>query len=204
MTDPAVAPTMSRLPKPGFDPAIIGRKWWTEYCHPRDGDPGTRARLRRCATSTEALGIPAAVVLVRRMGVPRTLGPTQEWRLVQAINLARVLAHVKEDELTQSPMYAAGWRSFPGIARDRDGSEERPVLSELRYQRLISIESGGEEQVLGFIRLIHLLARRINVGEVANAFVYWNDRTKRNWTFEYYAAGIATPRDLQTTTEDDA
>jgi hypothetical protein len=150
------------------------------------------------------MGVPAALVLVRRMGVPRELTMKDEWRLLQWLNLARVLAHVKEDDPTELPMRAAGWLSFPGAGRERDGGEDRPVLSELRYQRLMSVEQGDDEQVLAFVRLIRLLGGKANVGEIARAFVKWNDRTKRNWTFDYYATGIATPRDLPTTTEDDA
>jgi CRISPR system Cascade subunit CasB len=181
----------------------VARTWWTRYCHPRDGDPGVRARLRRCRTPIEALSVRPALTLARQLKIPRVVSGKNEWRLVQALNLARALAHVTADDRSQTPMRAAGWKKFPGERKESDAGEDRPVLSELRFRRLIEVER-GEEQVVGFVRLIHLLDGRADVAELANAFLYWNDSTRKRWTFEYYAAGDAAPHDLSTTSEDEA
>jgi len=117
-----------------------------------------------------------------------------DWRITSALDLARVLAHIREDDPRQRPMQAAGWKSFPGDRRESDAGEGRPRLSEARFRRLL--HSGrGEERVSAFARLIALLGGTVNVAELANDFWHWNDRTKRRWAFDYYAAGIATPPD---------
>lgn len=181
---------------------IRAREWWARYCGARDADPGVRARLRRCRTPVEALSVRPAIVLARQLGVPQALPEREEWRLIRALNLARVLAHVTNDDRSRTPMQAAGWRSFPGERKESDVPDGRPILSELRFRRLIDVES-GEEQVTAFVRLVRQLDGSVDVAGLAKAFLYWNDRTKKRWAFDYYAAGIAAPRDLSTISEDD-
>jgi CRISPR system Cascade subunit CasB len=186
---------------PAAVPLARARDWWARYCHPRDGDPGVRARLRRCHSATDALSIRPAIILARQCGAPSRLVPANEWKLVRGLNLARVLAHVTNDDRARFPMQAAGWKSFPSD-RKAEAAAERPLLSELRFRRLIDADS-GEEQVTAFVRLVHLLDGTVNIEELARAFLFWNDYTKKRWTFDYYAAGIAAPQALPTNDEDD-
>lgn len=89
-------------------------------------------------------------------------------------------------------MRSAGWRRFPGEAKESDAGADAPKLSELRFRRLLQTER-GEEQVTAFVRLVQLLGGKIDVARLADDFVFWNDRVKREWAFDYYAAGIAMP-----------
>ena len=185
------------------DPGAEARLWWERYCHPQRGDPAVRAELRRCRSPQDALLVREAIVLARRLSVGRNITEKNAWRLEQSLNLARVLAHVSADS-PHGLMEDAGWKSFPG---DRtDDSTAQPLLSELRFRRLIQAER-GEELVAALVRLVQMLGGTANVGELANAFVFWGDRIKKGWTFSYYAAGIATPRDVSAepsnTNEDD-
>lgn len=176
-------------------------EWWKRYCHPVDGDPATRAQLRRCRSAMEALTFPPAVSLARRVGSLREGSADDDWQLVAGLNLARVLAHVDEHDPARRPMQAAGWKSFPGDRRESDAGDDRPRLSEARFRRLVETE-GGEELVTAFVRLVALLDRTVNVAALAEDFLTWGDRTKRQWAFHYYAAGAAAPAESATSTED--
>lgn len=175
--------------------------WWKRHCDPLDGDRGTRARLRRCRSTVEALGVPAAIDLARRLGVPRDAPRDDDWRWSVGLDLARVLAHVAAHDPSQRPMRSAGWKKFPGDRRESDAGDDRPRLPEARFRRLLSA-SRGEEQVTAFIRLVTLLGGTVNVAALAEDFWYWSDRTKRSWAFDYYAAGSATPADSTNPAED--
>jgi len=178
--------------------------WWSRLAHPVTGDRASLARLRRARTPLEALGIRAAMELARRVGAAKSHTP--DWRMRAALDLARVLAHVQEHD-PRHPMQAAGWKKFAGTRRETEAGEDRPVLSEARFRRLL--ETGdGEEKVAAFTRLIALMSDRINVQRLADDFLDWNhptrgDRVREQWAFNYYHAYDAAPQAPTTSTEDD-
>jgi CRISPR type I-E-associated protein CasB/Cse2 len=164
--------------------------WWQQHCHPTDGDPATRARLRRARSGLDVLAIPAAVVLARRLGMARS-----PERATKALELARILAHVRAST-DRSPMHAAGWQRFPYDPGAEAAAEQRPRLSETRFRRLIRAERDEGELTSAFIRLVTLLDGEVSVPRLSEAFWYWDvgdERVRRRWAFEYYAAGIAAP-----------
>ncbi len=193
-----VAPTIR--PSTYGDRAV---EWWTQYCHAQKGSPGVRARLRRCDSAVQALAEPAAVSLARRLLSDRGIETAEDWRLEAAVNLARVLGHVTAHTPGTRPMRAAGWRSFPGERPSKD-STERPLLSDVRFRRLIETPR-GEEQVTTFVRLIALLDDSTDIAAIADDFMNWGDRVKRRWAFDYYAVAIAAPTEPSTAslTQDD-
>jgi CRISPR system Cascade subunit CasB len=138
------------------------------------------------------MSVPSAVSLVRRLGGGNTDRSANDWTVTEGLNLARVLAHVRDHDPVQRPMRAAGWKVFPEQGSGSEAGGERPLLSEVRFRRLLSA-GRGEEQVSAFTRLIAQLGGIVHVPALAEAFWYWNDRTKRQWAFEYYAAGSASP-----------
>ena len=165
--------------------------WWRYYCDPsRDGhDPGTRAQLRRCDSPVDAAAIPAAVSLAHRLGTFK--GEGEDWRVTAALNLARVLAHVRE-HTGELPMRAAGWKTFVGDRTESEAGEDRPRLSEVRFRRLLTT-GPGEEQVTAFVRLIALLDATANVAALGDAFLEWEhpyrgERLRKRWAEDYFAA----------------
>lgn len=185
-------------------PARLGRgaaalAWWKRYCDPAgDGDPETRARLRRCRSAVDALSIRPAIRLAHRIGIPRDV---DDWRLTAGLDLARVLAHVTIHDPALPPMRAAGWKTFPGDRRESEAGDDRPRLSEVRFRRLLEA-APGEELVVAFSRLVILLDRAVSVTALAEDFLSWGDRTKRRWAFDYYAAGVAAPDAIEPSIED--
>ena len=135
--------------------------------------------------------IPEAVDLARRLGA---LGPgarADDTAVLRALDLARVLAHVKEN-VSIPPMRAAGWKWFPADRKESDAGDERPRLAESRFHRLLQAEN-GEERVAAFTRLIALLGGKTDIGRIAEDFWRWDDRTRQRWAFEYFAAATAIP-----------
>ncbi len=169
--------------------------WWRRLVDPQLGDPGSRARLRRARSSFEALNVRAGVVLANRLGAAHAGAPDQRTRDV--LDLARVLAHVREHDPAHRPMQAAGWKRFAGDRRESDAGEDRPSLSEARFRRLY--ETGdGEEKVAAFTRLVAILNGAVKVDTLANDFLLWNhpafgDGVRERWAFDYYNASSASP-----------
>jgi CRISPR type I-E-associated protein CasB/Cse2 len=135
------------------------------------------------------------VSLARRLGGASSASP--DWRTRAALDLTRVLAHVKEHDPAQHPMRAAGWRRFAGDRKESDAGDDRPRLAEARFRRLLQT-GDGEEKVAAFIRLVTFLDGKVKVDQLAQDFLQWNhpefgDRVRERWAFNYYAAQDAAP-----------
>lgn len=192
---PSASGAPSDAPSRPRDSGDAALRWWRRLTAPERGDPGTLAELRRCRSTGEAARIREAILLARMVGAC-TPG-AHPARAADALDLARVLAHVREHTGTH-PMRAAGWRTFAGSRRESDvGAGDRPVLSEVRFRRLL-LTGGGEERVSAFARLVALLDRRVGVDDLARDFLRWThpewgDRVRERWAFLYYHAADAAP-----------
>lgn len=169
--------------------------WWERLRDPTRGDPGTLARLRRSRSMLDTLSVRAAVSLARRLGATRA--DAADYRTRAALDLARVLAHVKKHDPGQHPIRAAGWKRFAGDRRESDAGDDRPRLAEGRFKRLLQTGE-GEEKVAAFTRLVALLEGTVKVDDLANDFLQWNhpewgERIRERWAFLYYAAADAAP-----------
>jgi len=203
MTVPSASESGAAAPAPdrqgGDRRGARALAWWRKHCDPanRQADPATRARLRRARSHLDVLRIDPAVALARQLGAAPRSHAAPPWRLYASLDLARVLAHVKEHDPRRHPMEAAGWKRFPGDRKESEAGEERPLLSGARFNRLL--ETGdGDEKVLAFTRLIALLGGAVNVATLASDFLTWNhpehgDRVRERWAFHYLAAGSAAP-----------
>jgi CRISPR type I-E-associated protein CasB/Cse2 len=170
--------------------------WWSDLTDKKRGDPGARARLRRSRSTGEALGESSALALLRRLqridyGIPSR----------QAVDLARVLVHVK-DHKSIPALRAAGWKSFPYDSADGNDASKRPLLSEVRFRRLMKAERDDDELVQSFIRLVRLLNGECNVGRLAEDFLQWGPERKELLAFEYYLSGKPHLSPTANTSED--
>ncbi len=181
--------------------------WFREV---QQGDAGVRARLRRARSRTEVLMESRAIQLAQRMGRLARGRNASDEEIGAALDLARVLAHVKQHDGQRRLMQQAGWRRFAGDRRESDAGDDRPTLSGVRFRRLLTTE-GGEPLVAAFTRLVRQLDGVVNVGEIASDFLDWTHPTRgakvrRKWAFDYFAAGnpITESRNTSTDPEDDA
>ncbi|MGH8227732.1 MAG: type I-E CRISPR-associated protein Cse2/CasB [Steroidobacteraceae bacterium] len=154
-----------------------------------EGDRGVRAQLRRCGTPLDAVTVPAAISLARRLGrVPeRGAPPWKQKGFERALSLAIVLAHVRVNTSTNL-LRTLGWGQFPHDKKETDATEGRPLLSELRFKRFL--QTDGEDQlVTAFSRLVALAGDETDVTDLARVFLTWDDdRTKRDLALTYFRA----------------
>lgn len=139
--------------------------WWAINIGARDNAHARAlsARLRRAGV-VGILSEGAVQDLARRLQI----GPTQADRLVR---LVAVLAEVRDHD------------GAP-LARRLGGAE--PVLSNLRFQRLMRAE--GDELVTLMRRAIVMADRNCNVTALAGDIWYWGDDARARWCFQYFGA----------------
>jgi CRISPR system Cascade subunit CasB len=146
-------------------PGAIALGWWAREIAPRDipAARGLSARLRRAA--------PLAVLCepsVQDLGAALGLRAPQADRLVQ---MATLLAEVRDT-------------SAETLARRLGGQE--PLLSSLRFQRLLRAE--GDELTDHLRRAIIMTKdRRCNVAALASDLLHW-EAARPRWCFHYFGA----------------
>ena len=155
------------------DGADIAVEWWRDLVSEEPGGRTTqgarraaRARLRRAATPIEVMQEPEALRLIRRL--PRDPD--------RAAILAGVLAFVREPD-DQPIARAIGRESF---------DEDKALMSKARFQRLL--QTPGNELMDPLRRLVRLTKGRANVRDLSLTVLYWGDRVKKRWIFDYYGA----------------
>ena len=156
--------------------------WWRELqpdpAGGRQGDRAALARLRRCATVSEAMQEVAAIQLFRRVGAT---GPGD---LPDVALAAAVLAHVRADA--------------PGTVARTIGptTPEKPETAKmkpLRFRRLMEAD-GPDERLVAFRRLV-MLAREnaLPVADLATSLLGWSEQRRRQWIFDYWDAEPTAP-----------
>lgn len=160
--------------------------WWRQT----QADRAAMARLRRCQSPLDALLVPATLSLLARLP-HRQSGRSAD----RVVAMAAVLSHVRESEDHHRLARAIGRVSF--------GQKDSARLSEGRFRRLMQADTVSELQ-RAMTRLVRFMGGRANVRDLAETMLYWNDRTKRRWIFDYYAVGVATPSPAGRPTEPDS
>jgi CRISPR system Cascade subunit CasB len=146
-----------------------------EYQGMQPGWAGLRAELRRAETEADVVFCRGYQQL--RMDLPPQF--RDEYRLPFVV---RVLAGVKAPSPEKS--LAAG------MGRRKSESEELPVVSELRFKRLLRIEERKDLADL-LIRFLPMVDRSANPLTLARDIWFWNDRndqTRKRWANDYYQA----------------
>jgi CRISPR system Cascade subunit CasB len=149
-------------------------KWWHEIQPDQEmeGQPNRRgelAELRRCKTLAE-------IFLVPRFQLLRRIVHPSEYLLPACASIAGILAHVKTNDAKHT---FAQWLALPKA----EGSG--PRLSELRFRRLVRIKN-YDDLFIDLIRVLPLAADTAPVKQLAEDIYWWNDYTRRQWTFDYY------------------
>ena len=145
------------------------RAWWTEL----DDRRGERAHLRRCGSAEETLAQEGTERLRRALAKNRFF-PSRE----RIGPVAGLLAHVKADQ-PEAP--SLGRRMAEPVA---EGG--RPVVSELRFRRLLRLTE-REDLYPQMVRVLRQLDGHVSVGALARDVYYWNERTRYDWARDYYA-----------------
>ena len=147
-------------------------EWWRDLVSEEPGRRETRgsrraalARLRRAATPIDVMQEPEALRLIRRLS----------WDPDRAAILAGVLAFVREPD--ERPIARA-------VGRESFDEKDKALMSEARFRRLL--QTPGNELMDPLRRLIRLTKGKANVRDLSSSVLYWGDRVKKRWIFDYY------------------
>ena len=161
--------TTKRLFQAGDDSAAILRAWWEGL----ERDRGERALLRRASTPTELVFSPA---YHRLLSLLQQRGYMVNREALAAV--AGLASHVKGDAGTDK-------RLAQQMASPKPGGSGAKV-SGLRFRRLLAVIQRDELYPF-LIRVIRLLGGKVNLLALANAVYWWNEKTRKQWAYDYYA-----------------
>ena len=165
------------------DIGVVAKQWWSDL---NSGVPwGGRAaiaRIRRARTPTDLVCEPAVLHLVRRVS---------RRRVTRVAVIAGILAWVRDDHSSDSAARTIG-RSHIG--------ESDALVSEARFRRLLLVD-GEEEMLTTLRRIVRHASGKINVEDLARSVFFWNDRTKQDWSYDYYNVGAGAPARTQAAEE---
>lgn len=129
------------------------------------------ARLRR-STYPDILFEPAVSRLVVTLG----LGEHQLKPFAQMLHVISCVRHNVPDSL----------------AKRLKGADETPVMSHMRFKKLITAERDEVASLLR--RAVTLADERCNVARLAGDMMFWNDQTRTRWCLDYF--GVPSESDL--------
>lgn len=154
------------------NPGQVAFGWWKQHLRP-DDDTGParalRARLRQADHVTDVLAEGRVIELHDRLG--------HHTAALTLAALAQVLAHVERHD---------GRRIAQGF-----GAGDPKALSPLRFQRLIRSDD-RQELATGLRRALPLVGGACNVAALAEDTLFWGEKPRIRWCFDYY--GAAPPR----------
>jgi CRISPR system Cascade subunit CasB len=140
--------------------------WW----HAMNENRGDRAELRRCATLAEVAFTPAYHRL--RLAVGKFGAPHDDGLALVAGLAARVKNDISDSVFAEQ--MATG---------KSDGSAR---VSGLRFRRLLKAKE-SDDLFTAMGRVVALLGSSVNLQSLAKSVYFWNDRTRKQWAFEYYS-----------------
>jgi CRISPR type I-E-associated protein CasB/Cse2 len=106
---------------------------------------------------------------------------------VRIARLASLLAHIRADNRQQRVAAAL-----------RGNDPDRPLMSAIRFRRLLLSES-GEELFTGLRRAISMLDHRADVRDIAHTWLYWDhpelgEKVRIKWALTYAGGSIERNR----------
>lgn len=138
--------------------------WWRSL----DDNRGDRAELRRCGTLAEVAFTQAYHRL--RQTVVRCGAVHDDGLALVAGLAAKVKGNIMDSTIAEQMATGKG---------------DSARVSGLRFRRLLKVK-GQEELLTDIGRVIALLGGSVNLQSLAQSAYFWNDRTRKQWAFDYY------------------
>lgn len=147
------------------------REWWLAL------DRGDRAELRRAKSVEDVALIPATIQLVTRL---RGTAVEHHGGWVDRVPaIAGLAAHLDPDA-----RHAILEDSTPLPERMAHLQGDRPVVSELRFRRLL--RTPRHELYRPMIRILALINGQANLFELAESIYWWGPNIRKDWAFAYF------------------
>lgn len=102
---------------------------------------------------------------------------TFRWSSTALASVAGLAAHVK--------LHVGGASMAQQMATAKSSGAGARV-SGLRFRRLLAVSDRNELYPL-LLRVVRLLDGHVNLVSLANAAFWWNERTRQEWAYDYYA-----------------
>lgn len=144
------------------------QQWWEEL----QNHNADRAELRRAKTVGDVILLPAFQRACLRLKPFFQHEENWEYRLAAILGL---LAHIRQT----SDKKLAHDMASPNIKK-----KEPPVVSELRFRRLIQRDRA--DLYISMIRVLRMLGNKANLHDLAYSVYFWGDGVKRHWAFDYF------------------
>ncbi len=151
-------------------------EWWLSL----KDNSASRAELRRCNSIVEVVMTPAFQHLCQRF--KHYFQNDQYWqdRLAAIVGL---ISHLKHDQT--GSVLARGEQRVEKLAEQMaEGSGDRPVVSELRFRRLLQRER--DDLYTPMIRILRMLKGGANLYGLSESVFFWGDGIKKRWAYAYF------------------
>lgn len=144
-------------------------KWWDGL----DEDRASRAVLRRCSTINEVSLSDAYQHFYRYMLACNAWPDSaKNWQNDKLAAIAGLLAHVKAEDTQRLPIKMS------------ESSDDRPLVSEMRFLDLLKIET-TDDLFVSLRRTLPLIGGKADIYQLANDVYFWCDKTKKDWAYSY-------------------
>lgn len=150
-------------------------EWWKDLQAPKKSGP--RAALRRARNPDTVATHPEYFELFRNLSNSELPGYIKNRLSYRLPLVAGVLSHIREDEPGRSMAAKMG-------SSEKQGTD-RPVVSDLRFRRLLRTEDDNEMYLM-MIRMIRMLDNKANVKDAAISVFTWDEKTRKKWASRYY------------------
>lgn len=167
---------MSEKFSPDF---LLGKElaeWWLKL----KDDTASRAELRRCDSIAEVVMTPVFQRLCQRL--KHHFKNDNDWqdRLAAIVGLA---SHLKYDQV--SSVLASGNKRVEKLVEQMaQATGDRPVVSELRFRRLLQRERN--DLYAPMIRILRMLKGQANLYGLAESVFFWGEGIKKRWAYAYF------------------
>lgn len=153
-------------------------EWWLNL----KDNSSARAELRRCDSVDEVAMTPSFQRFCQRQLRPLMKGKKMwEDRMAAVVGL---ISHLKHDQ--QASVLEKSNRPIEVFVEQMAYlvSAERPLVSELRFRRLLQQERSDLYPAM--IRITRMLKGNANLYGLAYSVFYWGDVVKKRWAYAYF------------------
>lgn len=155
---------------------------------------GDRAALRRCASATDVVFVPAYHALFREMEASgkealQKNATTRQWadlerRLLERLPvLAGLAAQADLADAAERQEHPIG--NLPTEMATERSTGGGPQVSGLRFRRLLKCQT-PEELYPALRRIVRMLEKRTNIVNLTADILWWGEETRKRWAYDYY------------------
>jgi len=167
---------MSEKFSPGSPLGKALAEWWLKL----KNDTASRAELRRCDSVAKVVMTPAFQHLCQQLKPYFANDDNWQDRLAAIAGLA---SHLKHDHVG-SVLDSGEKRVEKLVEQMAQAAGDRPVVSELRFRRLLLRERN--DLYAPMIRILRMLRGNANLYGLAESIFYWGDNIKKRWAYAYF------------------